>query len=324
MKLRGAGLWGGSALIVTLLTVGASAQVGGQPNSAEDLYRRGLAAFEAGDYSNACPALAESYRLDPLPGALFTVATCELKAGKIATAFKRFGEFIALVETLTPAQQVQQETRRGVAEQQRRDISVELPYIRVELRGRSSRPAQIYLNGALLGPESIGIEFAVDPGEQLLEQKQGDRAVGTQRVSLAKGERKAVTITLVGEPPVAAPQPPRPAPRPPSHALAYSMMGIGVAGLAVGSGAGFLALRDKGIVNDECHADSCSVKGKSAADSGKVEGAVSTVGFGVGLAGLAIGAFLLFKPTHPAIAAARYRIPVVAITPHAVLVEGVF
>ena len=41
--------------------------------SAEALFDRGLAGMRAGNYEVGCPALSESYRLDPRPGTLFTL-----------------------------------------------------------------------------------------------------------------------------------------------------------------------------------------------------------------------------------------------------------
>ena len=326
MRSRSAGRGGGAALLVALVTANASAQVNYPPNAAEDLYRSGLAEFQAGDYLHACPALAESYRLDPLPGALFTVATCELKAGKIASAFSRFGEFIHLADSLTPAQQLQQQTRRTVAEQQRRDLSVDLPYVRIALQGRSPSDTQIYLNGTLLLPESIGLELAVDPGEQVVEQRRGSRSLGIQRVVVAKGERKAVTVLLVEAPPVVAAVPVATVQRSANalHTLGYALAGTGVAGLALGSVTGLLALREKGIVHDECNGTKCSTRGKAAADSGKADGLVSTVSFGAGIAGLALGAALLLSPSRPASSVAHPRWPEVSIAPQRIIVTGVF
>ena len=325
MSLRSAGPCRCAAL-GALLTFSVSAQVSGQASAAEDAYRRGLSAFEAGDYANACPELSESYRLDPLPGALFTVATCELKAGKIATAFRRFEEFITLVDSLAPAQQVQQETRRAVAEQERRDLSMDLPYIRIALQGSSANDAQVYLNGTLLPPESIGMEFAVDPGEQVVEQRRGGRTLGAQRVVIAKAERKTVTVVLVQDPPVAPRIEVRPirSPATASHLLAYSIAGVGFTGVALGSVAGFLALREKGIVSTECNGTTCSVRGKDAADFGKADGLVSTVGFGVGIASLAISAAMLLRPSRHGSSSINYRLPALSVTPQRIALAGAF
>jgi len=47
--------------------------------------------MEAGNYAAGCPALAESQRLDPRAGTLFTLSQCEVQWGRVATAVTRLG-----------------------------------------------------------------------------------------------------------------------------------------------------------------------------------------------------------------------------------------
>ena len=54
--------------------------------AADALFNKAIVDMDAGRYDAACPALTESHRLDPRSGTLFAVATCNAKAGKIATA----------------------------------------------------------------------------------------------------------------------------------------------------------------------------------------------------------------------------------------------
>jgi hypothetical protein len=71
--------------------------------------------------------------------------------------------------------------------------------------------------------------------------------------------------------------------------------GVGIAGLAVGGIAGRLALGKKGIVDENCQDLRCNEEGLAALDSGKTLATVSTVGFAVGLAGLATGVVLVLS-----------------------------
>jgi hypothetical protein len=74
--------------------------------------------------------------------------------------------------------------------------------------------------------------------------------------------------------------------------------GVGIAGLALGGIAGGLALGKKSIVSENCPDLQCNEEGLAALDSGKTLGTISTVGFAVGLGGLATGAVLvLTAPT---------------------------
>src|ERR1700733_1971568 len=69
--------------------------------AAEALFNRGLADMTAGKYDTGCPAIGESYRLDPRPGTLFTVAECESKWGHYATASARYDDYLSLYSRLS-------------------------------------------------------------------------------------------------------------------------------------------------------------------------------------------------------------------------------
>src|SRR5438477_5379956 len=79
--------------------------------AAEALFNKGLADMQAGHYDTGCPSIAESYRLDPRPGTLFTLAECEAKGGKLATAVARYEDYLQLFARLTPDQQAKQKGR---------------------------------------------------------------------------------------------------------------------------------------------------------------------------------------------------------------------
>jgi tetratricopeptide (TPR) repeat protein len=105
-----------AAMAVTCHAGGAAAQ---DVAAAEALFDRGVEEMKAGRYEKGCPALAESYRIDPRPGALFTLAECENKRGKIATAVARYEEYLRLVATLAPAQIERQRERIDIANKQK-------------------------------------------------------------------------------------------------------------------------------------------------------------------------------------------------------------
>src|SRR5262245_5559003 len=90
--------------------------------AAEALFNRGMADMDTGHYNTACPAIAESQHLDPRPGTLFTLAVCETRWGRIATAVTRYGDYLSLYDRLTPEQQVRQAERAKEAKKQRETL----------------------------------------------------------------------------------------------------------------------------------------------------------------------------------------------------------
>src|ERR1700733_10594176 len=69
---------------------------------AQAAFERGLAQMEAGRFDLGCPAVEESYKLDPRPGTLFTLAECEAKRGHLATAVRRYDDYLSLWSALPP------------------------------------------------------------------------------------------------------------------------------------------------------------------------------------------------------------------------------
>src|SRR5262245_36397156 len=102
-------LAGGLALIV------CRAALAQEAGAADALYERGLADMKDGRYETGCPALAESYRMEPKPGALFTLATCESRWGRLATAVAHYDEYLRLFARLSPQEQAKQRGRDQVA-----------------------------------------------------------------------------------------------------------------------------------------------------------------------------------------------------------------
>lgn len=262
------------------------------PESAEGLYQRGIQAFNAGNYVVACRFLSESYRLDPQLGALFTEATCEMRAGRLATAALHYQDFIARVDSLPPETRERQRERRSVAAEQRAALLPKIPTLRIEVRGRSTTQ-QLTLNGNVLGQASLGVDLPVDPGDQVLEQRAASGAATVKRITLAPGEHQTLVVQLAEDAASPVAPPAAEGDRAQRSVLPYVLGGAGLVALGVGGIAGALAVGQKSIVKRECDGTSCSQQGLDAAEAGKRDGLVSTIGVAVGVAALGAGIVLL-------------------------------
>jgi hypothetical protein len=80
--------------------------------------------------------------------------------------------------------------------------------------------------------------------------------------------------------------------------------GVGVVGFGFGTVTGIVTLNKKSTAEANCNDDlaACNSAGVDANESGKTFAALSGLGFGVGVIGLAAGAYLLLTtPSHPSI-----------------------
>jgi hypothetical protein len=276
--------------------------------------------------------LAESYRLEPLPGVLFTWATSELRAGRLASAATHYDDFLKAVARLPAAERAAQEERRRSAEHERAQILPELPYLTVVVSASVRQNSSVLRDGVPILPSAQGVEVPVDPGEHVIVFVAPDGARTEQRVVLAKREHKTIVLGFANarEAERAAAPIATAALPPAEHQTSpwvYVTGGVGVAGILTGSIAGLMALRDKSIVDGDCNGPACSTeRGKGAADAARTEAAVSTVGFGVGLAGLVSSVIIYFVDTPRAEARTTQAksVSIVAISPSVFGVSGAF
>lgn len=319
---------------IVLLAFSMASSALAQPSAtAEALFRNGLQEMEAGRYEAACPSIAESYRLDARPGTLFTLAECEAKAGKIASAVAHYGDYVAVFSRMPEDQRQRQRGREAIARQQMDSLRPNVPQMIVTLPRDAPVGTSVRMDSIELGTPSLGMSLPVDPGEHRLTVLVPGLQPRSTKVNIGVGETLRVELEVPKAPPV---QPPRPEP-PPATALpmpterdegprepseqgesrrvvAYVLGGLALEGLAVGTVTGILAWQKKDAVERECPDAYCSADGMDAADAGTTYATVSTVSFGIGLAALA-GAWIAWPGGATEVGSARASMsPVVGRT----------
>jgi hypothetical protein len=292
--------------------------------AAESLFNRGRADMAAGRYEAGCKAIAESQRLDPRPGTLFTLAVCESKWGRIATAAARYSDYLSLYERLSPAEKTRQRERAQQAKAQREALAPQVPELTLVLPPGAPAGTVVQRDGAVMADAALGVGLPVDPGEHVVTTQAPGGPIWEQRITLRKSEKKRLTLEVKPAPegealPVKtgsqSAMPGKPEAPPPKGAegpggqrvAAYVVGGIGIAGLALGGVMGGLALGKKGTVADHCgkgigakNEAACDPTGLDAVSSGRTLALVSTIGFAVGGAGIATAAVLLLtEPSRP-------------------------
>ncbi|HTQ43309.1 MAG TPA: hypothetical protein VMI75_11175 [Polyangiaceae bacterium] len=306
---------GVGAVVGVALLAGAPA-ARGQGSTAQTQFDYGLAEMEAGRFASGCPALAESYRIDPHPGVLFTLAECENKWGKIASAFTHYEAYIDLFAHMSDEQKAHQRGRDRIAAAQRDALRPLLPQLAIALPAGAPAGTAVTRDGDPLGAPSLGVALPVDPGEHVIVAKTPDGVRHETRVTLERGQRRNVVLDLSATPiptptttttatPTATPTPN------PVRTWAWIAGGIGLAGIAVGSIAGAVVMSDASTIHSQCQSDqSCTSSGLSAASQSRTFGVISDVGFAVGGAGLVTSLVLFLLPGPKPV------VPVASAQPH--------
>jgi hypothetical protein len=256
------------------------------PAAADALFRQARDEVAAGRFAQACPRFIESYRLEPAPGTLLNLADCEEHVGQLAEALEQWQRAL---DTLPKG-----DDRITYVRDRLDRLKPRVPHLVLRTVSPS---AVVVLDGVDLRAAALGVPIPVNPGTHTIVVRSPgheDRSYSaplaegaTVEMDVAAGE-VAVTPSISGA----------------SHAsssssslgaLGWASMIAGGVGLTVGAVTGVAALSDASTVRNHCPNHACtSQSDMDTARTGSTLTTVSTVGFGVGIAGVAVGSYLLF------------------------------
>jgi hypothetical protein len=296
------------------------------PAAAEALFDQARAAMAAGSYDIACARFKDSDKLDPAVGTRFNLADCEERRGRVATAWSLFrGVLSELAED---------DDRRPIAQERAHALEPRMPYLTMSRTADTPPGVRVRIDGVELGEASFGVALPMDPGahELVLLLPDGGES---QRSSFAlrEGEHSDLPIRPPGSPAPMKPAGQGPAADEPfspggsQRKWAYVAGSVGVAGVAFGAVTGIVTLSKKSTANANCDDKRhvCNQAGIDANESGKTFAALSGLGLGVGVVGLAAGAYLWLTDAPAAPATAHSSIPLgrgVRVSPNLSWVGG--
>lgn len=322
MKRR-CSLWVSAGL---LLWSGAAAAQ--DVSAAKALFEKGVADLQAGKLDAACPAISESYRLDPRPGTLFTMAECFARAGKTASAVARYEDYLNMFARMTPAEQAKQRGRDQAAHEQHDKLKPHVPTLTLRLQDGAPPGTTVIRAGAALGNAALGLALPIDAGTHTLVTQAPGGPPTSETVTVADDDKKELTLRVkAGDPapgpapappgalvppgsaPVALPPPDTREPRGAGQRTAgFIVGGVGVAGLIAGAVTGGLTLSKKSVITANCDLTTKVCKnstGEDAVGAARTTGLGSTIGFIAGGVALATGAVLVITAPRASVFAPR-------------------
>jgi hypothetical protein len=265
------------------------------PAAAEALFEEGRALMAAGDYAQACAKLAESHRLDAASGTLLNLAVCYQEAGKTASAWATFKEAAVLARLDNRSDRIAFAQKRIAA------LEPILSYLVIAVDPKSRVDGlTVRVDGVILGAAAWGTAIPTNPGKRRVEANAPEHEAWFAEVEVgAKGDRMTVTIPRLevrsadtGEP-TSATQQPRAEPQSDTGSWQAITVWSGAGLMALGMGAGILAISAKSSLDDQCDAGTCPESARSDHDALKRWGTVSTAGIGSGALLLGLGLWAL-------------------------------
>jgi hypothetical protein len=283
-----------------------------QTASAEDLASarvlgtEGVRLAESGDCAGAVPKLEAAEKLYHAPTTLERLGECQIKLGLLVAGTESLNRVVREpLPSNAPAAFVNARQRaQGV-------LTPALPRIgklHIHVDGVSTDKVTVTVDGVAVPSVLFDADRPTDPGDREVKAVATGYKTVTTTVSLKDGGTAEVALKLeldpnavVGAPVVpvgGAPVMPLPTPPPASsgggNGLAIAMLATGGVGVVVGAIFGGLALSTKSTLNGECPSKTaCPASAQSDINGLSTKATVSTIGFGVGIVGAAVGVILL-------------------------------
>jgi len=284
-------------LALTLgLCLGAAAARAQEPDAgtrmaARELAVSGAEAFDKQDFATALDHFQRAESLYKVPSISVMLARCLARVGLVVEAVDKYEETLRVPLDAGAPEAFQ----RAVADATTEVESARARVARLELRLPAGAPpgSEVTLDGRPVPPALLGVPKPVNPGRHRVSARAPGRAPYAAEVTLPEGGRQTVEIALET---ASAPTPPAAAMGTTRHRASpltiVLLTGGGVA-IAAGAVTGIAAMGHKSSLDAACK-PGCPSDMSEDLSAFRRDRALSYVGFGVGLAAVGTGAYLLF------------------------------
>lgn len=296
------------ALAVALCASPAAAQEEPSPadvSAARALGQEGVKLADAGNCDEAIDRLSRAEKIFHAPTTLARLGECQVKVGKIVAGTENLNRVVR--ETIGPSAPQAFRDAQDRAKVVLAEAKPRIAKLKVAVAAPADAKLVVTIDGENLPIANLNMNRPVDPGEHVVEATAPGFLPAKGKVTLPDGGVDSLALTLEIDPnapktPVVAPvaggqgSGPVDAPSKRDRTPAYVSLGIGGAGLVVGTVFGIVAMGKKSDLEDACPNKVCpSAAQQDTIDSGKTMGTVSTVGLVIGAVGIGAGVILLLS-----------------------------
>lgn len=268
---------------------------------AQRLFEEGKRLLAAGETAEACQKLDAAAQLSPTPGVRLNLSDCYAKLGRVASAWTKADEALALAE------RAGDKAAARLARRRRDALEPRLSHLTISVPKESVVPGlEVTLDGEALPAAAWGTPLPMDPGDHEIRASAAGRKAWSSKTTVSSdGVTVSVSLPeLTPEIPDASP-PVVKAERKPSateksggglgaqRTVALVAGGVGVVGLGVGTIFGLQSRSKHDEAEQFCSGSQCwDQRGIDLSDEARSAGNVSTVAFAAGSAMLAGAAVL--------------------------------
>jgi hypothetical protein len=271
-----------SLLVALAATLPHAALAQGTPVDAEELFKQGRAALEAGDYAVACQKLDASLRIERAVGTLMSLAKCEEATNKLASAREHWQEAGDLADASYDR------LKRGPACRAKfTELDPRVPRLTIRVVAGSPGDPVVKRDGVVLVAAALNTPMPVDPGPHTVEVSAAGHDTQALSVELAEGQSKSVDASP--GPANKAVEATRARGSQAMGPIFWSGVGVAGAGVLVGVIAGAMAVSKGSALSGACPKDYCSsATGQSDYNAARSMSLTSDIGFAIAGAGAVV------------------------------------
>jgi hypothetical protein len=303
-----------AALVVSVAAPSRADDDAENKAAARTLGIQGVQLADAGKCPEAIEKLQRAESLHHAPTILGRLGECQVAVGKVVEGTENLNSVVR--EQLAPNAPKVFHDAQDRAQKVLATATAKIAHLTINILPADAK-ATVTVDSQPIPAALIGAERPSNPGTVQVSATAVGYKQADQSVTLAEGGHQEVTLTLERDPnavvappatgavaPVAPVPPPDAGPKK-SNTAAYVLLGVGGAGILVGSITGVVALSKA----SDCPNKTCPTQGDL--NSARSMAGISTVGFGVGIVGVVVGTVLLLtgnkSEAPPAQASVRYQ-----------------